>query len=177
MFNILSLPSGTSGVFPKPFVWYVAVDLAVVPTSYSFITLTASSRLRVLTICEPDGRSTQVSLKNTPVSLKSTPVSLNSTQVSLNSSLVSLTVSIYDGGCSCLACLACFVHASHVCLACLACLAGSHIVHIPRLTTYPLNTLKSSSKKDDSNSPCLPPFYSNLDYIFLGSIRRQQESL
>ena len=105
------------------------------------------------------------------------PQALHSTQVSLNSSLVSLTVSIYDGGCSCLACLACFVHASHVCLACLACLAGSHIVHIPRLTTYPVNTLKSSSKKDDSNSPCLRPFYSNLDYIFLGSIRRQQESL
>ena len=52
-------------------------------------------------------RGAQVSLKNTPVSLKSTPVSLNSTQVRLNSSLVSLTVSIYVGGCSCLARLAC----------------------------------------------------------------------
>lgn len=72
-------------------------------------------------------RGTQVSLKNTPVSLKSTPLSLNSTQVSLNSSLVSLTVSIYVGGCSCLASLACFVlprmpptsgsHGSHIWLA------------------------------------------------------------
>ena len=57
-------------------------------------------------------RGTQVSLKNTPVSLKSTPASLNSTQVS-----------IYVGGCSCLASLACFVHASHIGLACLARLA------------------------------------------------------
>ena len=55
-------------------------------------------------------RGTQVSLKNTSVSLKSTLVSLGSTQVSLNSFPVSLTVSIYVGGCSC---LACFVHESH----------------------------------------------------------------
>ena len=72
-------------------------------------------------------RGTQVSLKNTSVSQKSTPVSLKSTQVSLHSSPVSLTVSIYVGGCSCLACLACFFHVPHVCLACLSCLAGSHI--------------------------------------------------
>ena len=65
--------------------------------------------------CEADVRGTQVSLKNTSVSLKST-------QASLNSSPVNLTVSIYVGGCSC---LACFVHASHVSL---ACLAGSHIL-------------------------------------------------
>ena len=92
--------------------------------------------LRASVPCEADVRGTLVSLKSTPVSLNSTPVSLNS-------SPVSLTVSIYVGGCSCLACLACFVHAlhvclaclacfvhaSHVCLACLACLAGSHIVH------------------------------------------------
>ena len=63
--------------------------------------------LRASEPCETDVRGTQVSLKNTPVSLKSNPVSLNSTQVSLNSSPVSLTVSIYVGGCSCLACLAC----------------------------------------------------------------------
>ena len=69
--------------------------------------------LRASEPCEADVRGTQVSLK-------STPVSLSSTQVSLNSSPVSLTVSIYVGGCSC---LACFVHASHVCLACLARLA------------------------------------------------------
>ena len=80
-------------------------------------------------------RGTQISLKNTPVSLKSTPVNLNSTQVGLNSSPVSLTVSIYVGGCSCLASLACFVHASYVWLAWLArlarWLAASHIGHTP----------------------------------------------
>ena len=76
---------------------------------------------RVLTISEPckaDMRGTQVSLKNTPVSL-------NSTQVSLSSSAVGLMVSIYVGGCSCLASLACLarrartfgLHASHVWLA------------------------------------------------------------
>ena len=53
-------------------------------------------------------------MRGTQGSLKNTPVSLNSTQVSLNSSPVSLTVSIYVGGCSCLASLTCFVHASHV---------------------------------------------------------------
>ena len=53
--------------------------------------------------CEADVRGTNVSLKNTPVSLSSTQVSLSSTQVSLNSSPVSLMVSIYVGGCSCLA--------------------------------------------------------------------------
>ena len=69
-------------------------------------------------------RGTQVSLKNTPVGLKST-------QVSLSSSPFSIMVSIYVGGCLCLACLACMAgmartfgsHASHVWL------AGSHIGH------------------------------------------------
>ena len=64
-------------------------------------------------------------MRATQVSLKNTPLSLNSTQVSLSSSPVSLMVSIYVGGCSCLASLACMFgsHGSHVWLACLACLA------------------------------------------------------
>ena len=62
----------------------------------------------------PGGLDNLRGMRGTPVSLKSTLVSLNSTRVSLNSSQVSLTVSIYVGGCSC---LACFVYASHVCLA------------------------------------------------------------
>ena len=68
-------------------------------------------------------------MRGTQVSLKSTPVSLNSTQVSL-------TVSIYVGGCSCLALLVCLarmarmartfgLHGSHVWL------AGLHIGHTP----------------------------------------------
>ena len=72
--------------------------------------------------CEADVRGTQVSLK--------------STQVSLNSSPVSLTISIYVGGCSCLACLACFVYASHASHVCLACLAGSHVVHTLFVVVY-----------------------------------------
>ena len=87
--------------------------------------------LRASEPCEADVRGTQVSLKNTPVSLKNTPVSLNSTQVSLNSSPVSLTISIYVGGCSC---LACFVHDSHVCLTCLARLP--RMPHMPRWLAY-----------------------------------------
>ena len=46
-------------------------------------------------------------MRGTQVRLKNTPLSLNSTQVSLSSSPVSLMVSIYVGGCSCLASLAC----------------------------------------------------------------------
>ena len=80
--------------------------------------------LRASEPCEADVRGTQVSLKNTPVSL-------NSAQVSLSSSPVSLMVSIYVGGCSCLASLACLArmartfgsHASHVWLTWLAGLA------------------------------------------------------
>ena len=56
--------------------------------------------LRASEPCEADVRGTQVSLKNTLVSL-------NNTQVSLSSSPFSLMVSIYVGGCSCLASLAC----------------------------------------------------------------------
>ena len=71
--------------------------------------------------CEAYVRGTQVSLKNIPVSL-------NSTQVSLSSSPVSFMVSIYVGGCSCLASLTCLArmartfgsHASHVWLVWLA---------------------------------------------------------
>ena len=52
----------------------------------------------------------QADVRGSQVSLKNTAVSLNSTQVSLSSSPVSLMVSIYVGGCSCLASLACLAH-------------------------------------------------------------------
>ena len=105
----------------------------------SEVTLTfflGHDNLRASKPCEADVRGTQVSLKNTPVSL-------SSTQVSFSSSPFSLMVSIYVGGCLCLASLACLacmarmartsaLHALHVWL---AWHAGSHIGHTPFLHT------------------------------------------
>ena len=102
--------------------------------------------LRASKPCKAYVRGTQLSLKNTLVSL-------HSTQVSLSSSPVSLMVSMYVGGCSCLASLACLAcmartfgsHASHVWLAWLAWLArlarwlsGSHIGHTHVIAVFQL---------------------------------------
>ena len=61
-------------------------------------------------------------MRGTQASLKNTLVSLNSTQASLSSSPGSLMVSIYVGGCLCLASLAC--------LARMARMFGSHGLHV-----------------------------------------------
>ena len=100
--------------------------------------------LRASEPCEADVQGTQVSLKNNPVSL-------NSTQVSLSSSPVSLMVSIYVGGCSCLASLAC--------LACMACTFGSHASHVwlawlARLASWLAHWPHSKTDYNVTTVPC-----------------------